>query len=346
MKDSCRRFLLVRTDRIGDVILSTPAITAIRNAEPDAFIAMLVAPYTHEIVLGHPHLNETIVDDQNSRNKGIPGFFNLVKKLKSYRFDVVFFLHPTARLALAGWLARIPARVGTRFRVYSILFNKPVNQHRKKSSKHELDLNLELLASLGFHLDSVSFFIDIPRSAEKKVETELAKLGSQDFVVIHPGSGGSALDWPPEKFGQLGSDIQSKLKLPVIVTGSKNESEIVHKVIDASASSLCRMDGIFSLKELAALFRKAKLVVANSTGPLHLARAVETDIIGLYCPLAACLPQRWGPYNRPDSVIMPNVKVCNGCHSNKCGLRNCMETISVNEVFDKVKEKLSANPLR
>ncbi len=337
-----QRFLVVRTDRIGDVVLSTPVLTAIKQNFPHAYVAMLVRAYTEEVVAGHPDLDAVILDDPAGRYRGL-GVIRLAAQLKIHRFDVALLLHSDLRLALLCRLAGIPVRVGSGYRFYSFLFNRKIYQHRKNSGRHEVDLNLEMAAGIGVKADAVEFKFQIPNSAEEKVTNFLEQNGisnQKPFVVIHPGSGGSALDWPAEKFGQLADAIQKTLEIPVVLTGTKAEAGLLDRVQAAASSPLIRAEGVSSIKELTALLKRASLVVANSTGPLHLAVAVATEVIGLYCPIAPCLPERWGPYRRPNSVIMPPVQVCERCKPERCRHGNCMELISVQQVFTLAKEKL------
>jgi len=330
-----KRFLVIRTDRIGDVLLSTPVLTTIKNNFKTPYVAMLLNAYTKDVVSGHPDVDKIIIDDFKGIHKGFMGLIRLVKELKKFNFDTALVLHPTPRLALLCFLAGIPIRVGTGYRFYSFLFNKKIYQHRKTSGKHELDLNLEIVAAIGAQTSEVAFKFFIPDEALHKIDTILKKNNiNVPFVVLHPGSGGSALDWPAENFGQLAEKINSELGLSIITTGSASESVLID-TIQKQTKNIVRLEGQLNLKELAALLKKASLIIANSTGPLHLAVAVGTEVIGLYCTLVACGPERWGPYHRADSVIVPpvNAEYDKGY--------NPMQLITVEEVFQLAKKKLS-----
>ncbi|MBN2413306.1 glycosyltransferase family 9 protein [candidate division KSB1 bacterium] len=330
-----KRFLVIRTDRIGDVILSTPVLTEIKNNFDSSFTAMMLNPYTKDVVSGHPDVDKIIIDDMNGIHKGFSGLKKLAAELKKYRFDAALLLHPTPRLALLCFLAGIPLRVGTGYRYYSFLFNKKIYQHRKTSGRHELDLNLDFVSATGVQPGKIIFKFFIPDEAEQKIDMLLRENNiTGQFVVLHPGSGGSALDWPPESFGQLAAQIQNKLKLPVVATGSAAESELID-LIEKQTKNILRLEGQLNIKELAALLKKSSLVVANSTGPLHLAVAVGTDVIGLYCTKTACGPDRWGPYRRTDSVIAPPE---NAEYEKD---NNPMQLITVEQVFQMTRKKLS-----
>jgi ADP-heptose:LPS heptosyltransferase len=136
------------------------------------------------------------------------------------------------------------------------------------------------------------------------------------------------------------------LTIPVIFTGAKNESFLIDKIFQHATQPHIRLDGKLDLKQLAALLKKSELIVANSTGPLHLAVAVGTEVVGLYCPDRACHPNRWGPYRQIKSVIMPPLEKCERCNKTKCEHFNCMELISVEQVFTKVKNKMSKSKVR
>ncbi len=328
---------------MGDVVLSTPVLTALRQKFPHAFIAMLLRPYTAELVAGHPHLDAILCDDAENENKSFQGFLHLVKRIKEQQFDVGIILHPSLRLAMLCWLARIPLRIGSGYRAYSFLFNRKVFQHRKNSGRHELDLNFDLLTPLGISQGPISFNLAVPENARQRVRTLLLEKGIADgtpYIVLHPGSGGSAMDWPAEGFAALADRIQEESGCKVVVTGNKNEAALVDRMIAHAQKTLIRFDGQLGIKEMLALLSQAQIMVANSTGPLHMAVAMGTPVVGLFCPLQACSPLRWGPYHRQDSVLMPPVPPCTACDRRRCQQSNCMELITVAQVFAKVKEKI------
>lgn len=303
---------------------------------------MLVRPYARDLVSGHPDLDEIICDDDTGHHHGVRGLLRLATLLRKKHFDVAIVLHPTFRLALVTFLAHIPQRVGTGFRAYSFLFNKRVYHHRKRSRQHEVDLNLEVVQEVGVSLENVEFKFHIPQEVKESVARHLGNKASdkRPLVVIHPGSGGSARDWPPDKFGQLASALVNKLHALVVITGTDNERHLADKIKATAGVELVRLDGLLTIKELAALLQTADLVIANSTGPLHLAVAVGTEVIGLFCPIEPCSPSRWGPYKpgtrtwQTDSVIMPTAPECKKCVGDKCPYWDCMQSIQISQVFD------------
>ncbi len=338
-----QKILVIRTDRLGDVILTLPVLSALKEAFKGVKTAMMLRPYTAELVEGHPDLDEIIIlkhkEPQTFRET-----WRLAQELKQKKFDAALVIHPTFKLALMCFLAKIPIRVGTGFRSYAFLFNQKVYHHRKKGEKHELDFNLDLALKIGAKPpDPIEFKIQIPEPATRTARVFIQELNlapGQKWAIIHPGSGGSAKDWPLEKFAQLNDRLHSELGVMTVVTGGPDETELVMKLANMTVHKPQLWIGRRGLKELAALIREADLFISNSTGPLHLAVAVKTPVIGFFCPIVPCLPRRWGPYRQLDSVLMPPVAPCEKCTREKCKPGDCMELIEVEQAFQMAKEKL------
>lgn len=339
-----KRFLVVRTDRLGDLILSLPVLSALKQAYPGCVVGLLVAVQTAPLVEGHPDVDVLLRDDPRSEHRGMRGLARLVRQVRMGQFDTAILLHPTLRLALALAAARIPQRLGTAYRPYSLLFTHRVPVHRKGVARHELDLNFDLLSPIAPRPAQVAFKIPVTDEARAHVRHLLAPLRPRQtgkLVVIHPGSGGSARDWPLEHFARLADELTRQLNATVVVTGSAQESLLVDRLWRLCQQKPFRLDGRTSVKELAALLGEADLVVSNSTGPLHLAVAVGTKVIGFYCRIRACAPERWGPYGHPDSVLTPEVQPCERCTGARCPDWDCMSSISVEQALALAARKLN-----
>lgn len=343
MNHRSQRILVVRTDRLGDLILSMPVFTALRKHNPNARIGALVNPRTRDLAYAHPHLDLILVDDPKRYHRGLQGVGRLAQALKRHRFNAAVLLHPTFRLALALYLARIPIRIGSGYRAYSWLFNRRVNRHRKDASRHEVICNLELLEPLGISKVRPEFHLNISDEAVEKVDHLLRRQrldAGRPFAVLHPGSGGSARNWRPEAFAALARRLTSEVGLPVLVTGSIAETALAQQVVAATAGKAISVAGRLNSVELAALLQRARVLVANSTGPLHLAVAVGTEVVGLYAPLPACRPERWGPFGHPDSAIMSQHEDCTACKHRRALYCRCMDRITVDRVVEAVLQRL------
>ena len=136
------KFLVVRTDRIGDVVLSLPIAEILKERFPDAEVHFMISPSLKELLSNEPYIDKSI--SYNSQ-----GFRKSVALLKKEGFDIAFLVFPTLTLSLALFLAHIPKRIGTGYRWYSLLLNRRIYEHRHTSEKHELVYNLGLLKAMG-----------------------------------------------------------------------------------------------------------------------------------------------------------------------------------------------------
>ncbi|MBT5876908.1 MAG: glycosyltransferase family 9 protein [Candidatus Latescibacteria bacterium] len=334
------RILVARTDRIGDVLLSTPVFTELREQYTDCHLSALVAPYCREAVEGHPALDEVLLDRESNEDGIFSGVFLLVRELRRRRFDILILLHPTFRLAIAGALAGIPVRVGTGYRAYSLLFNRKVFEHRKNALRHEVQYNVGMLKTLGIDRaktadpDIVISENDVKAARRLLLSCDLDE--DAPFVVLHPGSGGSARDWPGSHFAALGDRINSDGLGQVLFTGGRHEVELIKSIQGRMSTVSSTLAGNTSIKELAAILKSSRLCVANSTGPMHLSAAVGTPTVSLFCPIVPCSPTRWGPCGEGHTVLKPNVPACPACIGLKCEYYDCMNSISVESVLEAV----------
>jgi heptosyltransferase III len=337
-----KRILLVRTDRLGDVILTLPMLPVLRSCFPDARISMLLRRYTGAIIEGNPYVDDLIWYDNT---RGLLPFPEIRRTLRDRHFDVAIVVYPTIRLAWLMFRSGIPVRVGTGYRSYSVLFNRRVYEHRRDARRHEVEYNLNLLSELGCPASGPpQFSIRIAEAARARVRTMLAALGidpANQLIVIHPGSGGSAREWSAEKFGEVAARLAADPAVRCVVTGSRAEAEKVNRVVRSSRGTAISLAGLLEVKDLAALISMARLFVANSTGPIHAAAALNIPVVGLYPWQTAMSARRWGPFSEKKIVLSPmQPQECPECDGHSTCV--CMESIRVDDVFAAARSLLPA----
>ena len=316
--------LVTRTDRLGDVLLSLPVLGRLRDARPDATLTLLTSPLVAPLLDGHPWIDRVLVDDAAARDAGAAGMLGVARRLRAQRFDVAVVLRPTVRVALSVALAGIPRRIGTAYRAYSFLFNERVRVHRRGSGSHELELNLALLEPL-IRPTAASDPIIAPTSTSRARAEALLDGPPGPWVVLHPGSGGSARDWAVEHFAALARLLMER-GARVAITGSADERALADRVAD-DAPGARSIAGRTSLPELAAVLELAAAVVGASTGPVHLAAAVGTPVVALFPPIRPASPVRWRPRGPYVTVIDADAPSCEGCIGERCPVWDCMDTI-------------------
>ncbi|MCH7761467.1 glycosyltransferase family 9 protein [candidate division TA06 bacterium] len=351
------KILIIRTDRIGDVVLSIPVISALRKAYPQAHIAFLTRPYTKELLEGNPELNEILEYDSEEN------LYSTIRTLREKKFDIAILLHPTFRLVLLLFLSWIPIRIGTGYRFYSFLFNRRVYIHRKRDEFHEAEFNLQLLNPLVQRIERINqieLTDYLPRvystpSNREWVEERLDKArntkhearSTKKVVIVHPGSGGNAPQWRIERFASVAEKIQKNLERTVVVTGGEEEKRLCQEMVERMRADIppwrdpYNLAGETTIGQLTALLEKADLLVTNSTGPMHIAAAVGTPVVSIFCPRRGCHPRRWRPLGEGHRILMADVQNCKRC-SRDGREEDCMGLVKEEEVYDACQKILNS----
>jgi len=333
-----KNILLVRTDRIGDVVLSLPLAEAIKNHYPGCKVTFLVKSYTLELVQHHPLVDDVLTLDEIS---GVPVITSNVKKIKERKFDSCIIVYPTFKIAFILFLSRIKNRIGTGYRTYSFLFNQKIYEHRKYAEKHELQYNMNLLKLFGIEEKAeegaTAFRLPIEQTALEEIDLFFKSKNidpKKPVIIVHPGSGGSAVDLPISKMKLLIEKLVA-LDTTILITGNGSEKEICETLVVTNRT--INVAGRFSLSGLTALISKADIFIANSTGPLHIAAALDKYVVGFYPKISACSVRRWGPFTQKKAIFEPELD-CKNCTRSQCETLNCMDTISIDTVFANIKK--------
>ncbi|MHB1688016.1 MAG: glycosyltransferase family 9 protein [Ignavibacteriaceae bacterium] len=332
-----KNLLIVRTDRIGDVVLSLPLAKIIKKHYSDCKVTFLVKNYTKSLVENHPFVDKILVLKESN---GKANFFLNIKEISGNKFDYAIIVYPTFFISLIIFFSGIKQRIGTGYRWYSFLFNRKIFVHRKFGEKHELEFNVDLLKEINIteniSAENVSFDLQINPVSEKSVNKFLAENGinkDKPIIIIHPGSGGSAVDLPVAKFKELVELLDSELKAQIILTGTKSEFNLCEAL--KISGSIKNFAGEFDLQQMIALISMCAIFISNSTGPLHIAAALGKYVVGFYPKILACSAERWGPYSSKRLIFVPEIN-CENCTKEKCEKLNCMDSINIQNIFVKI----------
>lgn len=335
------KILIVRTDRIGDVVLSLPLARSIKRAFPASEITFLLRDYTKRLALGNPYIDKVLtLHEKDSK----PLLRQNIRSLSKEKFDTSLVVYPTFLVALILFLSGIKNRIGSGYRWYSFLFTHKIFEHRKDAKKHELEYNFNLLKSLGITETPSEGKVDFNLSQDPASEAKIFSLFLQNsidlsrpIVIIHPGSGGSSVDLPFEKFRELLKEI-SKLNIEIFLTGNSDEFEYCNSV--AAGFKAINVAGQLTLGALISLISRCSVFISNSTGPLHIAAALGKFSVAFYPRILACSQKRWGPYTDKKAVFEPEID-CNNCSREQCQRLNCMNSININKVIKVIEERLN-----
>lgn len=333
--------LVSRIDRIGDVVLTLP-LCGLLKERLGARVVFLGREYTRDVVAASDAVDEILEWDP-----ALP-LDAAARLLAGARADTIVHVRPNALVARAAAKAGIRTRIGTSRRAYHWLHcNRRVGVARRASDLHEAQLNVRVAAPL---LDERALALSPPELApygrltpRVAVPETLEALVAPDRVnvVVHPGSGGSAREWPLTRYAAL-IDALSPERFRILVTGSPAEGAALGAWLGALPSHAHDVTGRTNVAELVALLAAADGFVGASTGPLHVAAAVGSHALGLFPHRRPMHPGRWAPIGARAEVLVSDAP-CASCLDGGRGDCSCLEQITVDAVRARV-ERWAAVP--
>jgi ADP-heptose:LPS heptosyltransferase len=298
------RILVVRNDRIGDLVLTLPALEAIRRAWPQAHVAALASGYAGELLAGCRYVDEVLIDDRSQDARLLAG------RLRPMQFDAALVINTSTRACLAAWRAGIRRRVFWAYKpVGMLLANRRVAVHRNRPPIHEAEFALAFVRRLGVdvHLRELAPRLELDPVAQHRVtariERDLGTVGP--LFGVHPGNGASAYNWPQSHYVRLVYQLAQYGR--VMVTGTPGEQlllDLIGNQLDAHTRSRVAFYSDFSLPELVAAIAAQTVLTASSTGPMHLAGILGRPVVGLFSPHPAHLPQKWAPLGHDHTLLV------------------------------------------
>lgn len=349
------KILVARTDKLGDLVLSLPVFEYLAAGRPDLEVHAMVAPGSEPLVEHLPGLAGvwTWSDDDPDDVRE-----DLRRRLAATGFEAAILLQYRRELA---WLLR-SAGVGRRYGPLSrwsswVLLNRGSWQKRSHSERHEMDQNLDLARRfLGRAVAGVA----APERPRIHLGPDQDRLG-RDFrrefglqgaraVFLHPGSGGSALDWPARRFAGVANALAAQDDFQVFITGSAADARTVAAMRPHLEGKVNLLVERYTLREFLGVLTGADYFVGPSTGPLHMAAALGLGVVGLFPPVRTMSPGRWGPRGTWVQTVVPVVE-CPArrlCRRERCEHHNCMEAIYERDVLEAVldlhRQKTAADP--
>jgi heptosyltransferase II len=340
-----KKILIVRMDRVGDVVLSTPAIKSVRDACPESRIAVLVRPYTRDIVEGNPYIDEIFTYDKYGSEKNLWGNIRFIMKLRREKFDLAIILHPKNSAHIVTFLAGIPKRVGYD-RKLGLLLTRRIPHTKQFGLKHEIDYTLGVLRYIGIEPGDRALYVPFNRNSEGKISDIFNKngiSGSDVVVTMHPGASCSSRRWSLERFAKTADTLASKHGVKIVIVAGPEDKTFGDKVAGYMTTRPLNLSAKTSIPDLVSILKRSDLFISNDSGPVHIACAVGTPTISIFGRNdRGIAPMRWGPVGKNDAVLRKDVG-CEICLAHNCrrGFK-CLEAITVEDVLcaaDKVLNK-------
>ncbi len=335
------KILIIHTAFIGDIVLSTPLIQRLKDMYPDSVIDYLTLPANKSIIDNNPNLNEIILYDKKGKDKGIRGFFRILKILKEKKYDYAVIPHRFIRSIALAKLARIPKIVGFDVASGAWMLDKKVHYDMKK---HEVERLLDLVDYEGERIPIRIYPTD---ENKMKIRNILEKSGyeeaTQKIIVVAPGSQRPEKMWPIEKYREVIQRLSVDSKNVIVITGSKVEKGLPLKF---SKRNVIDLRGEINLLEFSALLSYADVVVGNDSSPIHIASGFEKPfVIGIFGPGKRSLG--FFPWKEKSNVIEDNefyenniVKIPEHQYAYRKDYYKGIPGISVERVYGEIVERL------
>lgn len=330
------KLLLIRMDRLGDLVCTLPVDQHPRVVEKKYSIQWLISKGL-EPILDCSRPKRSFWSE--SLTFTWRRFFNLIAQLKSENFDQVVLFYAPWWIAAACFFAGIKLRSSPRSRWFQFLFfNHTLRQSRSRSDKHEADYNWDL-----FHwaLTGDKESIEKPPYLVLESASDLPLELKQPYVVIHPGMAGSALNWPMTQYLDLAKTLTLELGKQVVITGTSGDLPWLNAIETPlkELQGVHWMVGKLDLPTLIKVLSRSEATIAPSTGVIHLAASTGVKTIGLYSPIRVQTPIRWGPRGPRAIALMPNVNcpASTKCLGQSCNQYFCLNQISVEKVLEAIK---------
>ena len=330
------RFLLVRLGSLGDIIHTLPAASALRDTFPEARMDWVVDPKWTRLLEGNSDLSGVIHFDR----KNLRGMAATIRTLRAARYTCAIDFQSLYKSALLALLSGAPRRIGFERRyaregLASLFYTDRV----RPQGAHKVEHNLTLVESAGARRSPPRFPLMIHPEEDDRAARELAARAIREFFVLNPGGGWRSKCWPAERYGELHRKLAAYYGWSGVVTFGPGEEDLAERVVRAGGAPPPVAIPL-TLGPLMAVLRRARFMVAADTGPLHLAAALGTPVVGLFGPTD---PARNGPYSPgPCNVVVRNASDSQTTYRRGTTDSPAMLSISVDQAFAAVQRCLES----
>lgn len=353
--NNAKKILCIRLDTIGDVIMTTPAMRALKTSHCDRHITLMTSSAGAVVAPLLPDIDDLIIYDSpwlkaTANRQNSDPEYAIISELREGNFDaaVIFTVYSQSPLptTFLCYMAGIPLRLAhCHENPYQLLTDWIKDPEPENFTRHEVQRQLDLVAYVGSTIEDQRLKIQIPEIARSHVQYLLDEIGinpNKPWVVVHPGATAISRRYPPESFAIAARKLVKDYNIQIIFTGVKSEIELVETIrfqMQAPSFSLAHR---LNLGELAALLEKAPLLISNNTAPVHIAAAVGTPVVDLY---ALTNPQHT-PWEVPNRVIFHDVP-CRICYKSICpeGHYHCLRLVEPERVVNAALELLQIRQL-
>jgi len=326
---------------LGDLLLSTPVFHSLKAEFPNSRITAMVKKSFVGVVSGNPKI-DNIIPIPPDMCKGFKRFGEQRKMILEGKYNLAIVLWSTAREAYLLYMSGIPIRVGQGGRLlYSFMFTHKVTRRSDQGDEdsHWVENQLDFVRVLGIEPKDKSVFFHVPENAREYINQLLQEEGvrEDDFLIGFHSTKGLTVDgkrWPVKKFASFAQRLANKFNAKVTFTGTPSERDLVEEIRSKVSAPSFNVAGRTNIKQVGALIQRCNLFVCPDSGPMHIAAALKTPVVGIY-GLKEDYPKRWAPYDCEHEIVrLDNIPCNRKCIKAECPRFSCYEAIPDKMVID------------
>ncbi len=326
--EGTERILVRSTNWIGDAVMTTPALGAIRAAFPSAEISIVANPVVGELFTRHPYCDRLIVFDKEKSHRGIRGMLSLCRQLRGYRFDIAVLFQNAFEAALMAVLSGVPARAGYRTDGRGLLLTHGVPIGENERKLHHTDYYLQMLDYLGIKGGDGQLKLSC---TDQEISRARQTLGDREWVAINPGATyGSAKRWYPDRFAAVADNLAKEYSVRVLIIGGAGERDVSEDIEASMETTPLNLCGRTTVREMMAVLSQCRLMITNDSGPMHIAAAFDVPIVAVFGPTDHTTTS---PLSDNYNIIREEAD-CAPCLLRHCPTdHRCMEAITADDVL-------------
>jgi predicted lipopolysaccharide heptosyltransferase III len=345
--EQVRKILVMKMRYIGDTVLVTPLIRALKQAMPEAAICLLTNREAAPVVKGHPAIDTLLAFDYERAKRDGWYLLRFLLHIRRQRFDLVIDLTRNDRSALFTFASGAPLRLGYEG---GPAFYRLAYTHRvpyRFGSIHTVDHHLMMAKCLGLPALERHPDLTVPAEDIRWVRDRLGTAGidvSRPYALIHPGARRWYKSWPADRFARIGDELIDRYQIHVVLSGGAGDEVTCRRIATDMVGTATNLCGEIPLSRLAALIHQAALLIGNDSAPIHIATAVKTPVIALFGPTRW---EAWQPRRDRDITLSADLP-CRPCGHGRpdCPLGDayCLSRIEVERVLERIHDMMAKGP--
>ncbi|MDY6855577.1 MAG: glycosyltransferase family 9 protein [Thermodesulfobacteriota bacterium] len=338
IEQDIKEILIIRTAYVGDIIMTLPILTPLKEKFPQARISFIASKEGAELLQGNPHIDRIFRFNPFWFYKtSIKAYLLFLFKIRKERFDLVIEARGDIRDLLF-----IVFPLKSRFKLsYGFGGGRYFLSHVVPftSIKHRIEYHLDLARYLDCNTEDIEWKVYLTKEEEKGIVGIMQEYKiEKPFLSVHPGARVPLKMWMIERYAKLYDMIMREYRMPLLILGSREEKAIADKIITKMKNRPINLAGMISLKEVAGILKESALFICNDSAPMHIAAAMGTPTVAVFGPSKSI---ETGPYKNKSRIVEKDFPCRFTCDENVCKHRvfhGCMKAITPDDVFSAVKE--------